>query len=111
MIPAEALLDFVRDKNRLYQRLRTSGAGRGFPRKGIILGNTKLAESFREVLVSDSYTEKEDMNPLLDMCNKNGWLQAETYPEDPDGTMTNVFPSRLHRGYAIPITLWMFTDT
>ena len=109
MIPAEALLEFFRDKNRLYQRLSTSGAGRGFPRKAIILDNNKLADFFREVLVLDSYTEKQDMNPLLDMCNKNGWLQAETYP-GPDGTITYVFPSRLHRGYADLITLWMSTD-
>ena len=110
MIPAEALLDFFQDKNRLYQRLSTSAAGRGFPRKEIILGNTKLAEFFREVLVSDGCIEKQDMNPLLDMCNKNGWLQAETYPA-PDGTINYVFPSRLHRGYAVLITLWVSTDS
>lgn len=95
MIPAGALLDFVRDKNRLYQRLSTTGVGRSFPKKQIILDNPKLAEFFREVLVSDYSTEKPDMNPSLDLCFKEGWLQAENSPAD---ITTYVFPSRLHRG-------------
>lgn len=92
------------------QRLSTSGAGRGFPKKSIILNNPKLSAFFREVLVSDSYTEKQDTDPLLDMCNMNGWLQAESYP-GPDDNVTYVFPSRLHRGYAILLTSWMSSDT
>lgn len=100
MIPAEALLDFVRDKNRLYQRLSTTGVGRSFPKKQTILQNPNLADFFREVLVSDYSTEKPDMNPSLDLCYKEGWLQAENSPAD---ITTYVFPSRLHRGYAVLI--------
>ncbi len=100
MIPARALLDFVRDKNRLYQRLSSTGVSRSFPKKQTILHNPKLAKFFHKVLVSDYFTEKPGMNPSLDLCFKEGWLQAENLPAD---ITTYVFPSRLHRGYAVLI--------
>lgn len=101
MIPVEVFLDFVQDKNRLYQRLSKSEAGQTFPEKEIILGDTSLATFLQGVLVTGYSTEEPNMNPSLDLCNEKGWLQAE---KSPNGIITYVFPSKLHRGYVVSIT-------
>lgn len=98
MIPVEVFLDFVQDKNRLYQRLSKSEAGQTFPEKERILGDTSLATFLRGVLVTGYSTEEPKMNPSLDLCNEKGWLQAE---KSPNGILTYVFPSKLHRGYVV----------
>lgn len=102
IIPIEVFLDFARDKNRLYYRLSNWPVSRSFPPKHLVQVYTGLADLFRNILVKDCSTEKLSMNIFLDVSNKKGWLQAE---ESPDGTTTYIFPSRLHRGYALFIIL------
>ena len=102
-VPLEAALKLLNDLPRFFQALSQTGFNRSLPSEDLIRQTPALAAFLQDMLCSDAYEDDCSSNPQLDFCHKEGWVHAEaSSKKDPDsgstyGTLTYVFPSKLHR--------------
>jgi hypothetical protein len=102
-IPLDAVLDLLGDTNFIFNVTQHSAFSRGIPPARILQDNPNVAQFLRKVLAFNQSDDKWQSDPALEICYRQGWLQAELSKDEPRGLgdptpkIVYVFSSKLHQ--------------
>ncbi|KAI9781194.1 MAG: hypothetical protein M1839_006302 [Geoglossum umbratile] len=102
-IPLDAALDLFKDSKFIFGVANHSAFNRGIPPAHILQDNPKIARLLRKILAFNQSDDKWQTNPALELCYRQGWLQAELSNDepqdlgDPKPKVVYVFSSKLHQ--------------
>jgi hypothetical protein len=102
-ISLDATLDFLQSDNFVSNMTKHALFGRGLPLRKVLQDNPSITQFLREVLASNRSEDNWELNHSLEICYRQGWLQAElsgdesSDPSVPEPKAVYVFTSALHR--------------
>ena len=76
-IPLDAALDLLEDGKFVSRIARHRAFNRGIPPRRILQENPNIAQFLRKVLAFNQSDDKWQSDPALEICYRQGWLQAE----------------------------------
>ena len=102
-ISFDAALDFLQSDNFVLNMIKHALFRRGIPPRKVLQDNPSITQFLREVLASNRSEDNWQSNHALEICYRQGWLQAELSedelpdPSVPEPKTVYVFTSVLHR--------------
>jgi len=102
-IPLDAALDLLEDGKFIFRVAHHRAFNRGIPPAYILQDNPNIAQFLRKVLAFNQSDDEWQSDPALEICYRQGWLQAELSGDEPQDLLdprpkiVYVFSSKLHQ--------------